>query len=141
MELSHDSTTSLQPRSQQDFHLLVATSSAQADSSKFGPILPIRRHRDLDYHFRAICRLYPWSMSACVKAVEPCCFRPLRGSWYLRKVGLRQRRYETSLVDISPKLNGDQRLMPFATLHSPYSPLHSSKISISHFTKRLRWAC
>lgn len=57
MELSHDPITSLQPRSQQDFHLLVAPSSAQADSGDFEPILPIRRHRDLDYHFCAICRL------------------------------------------------------------------------------------
>lgn len=103
MELSRDPTPSLQPGCQQDFHLFVVASSAQADSSKLETIFPIRRDRHSDHYFRAICRLLSWSMSACIKVVEPYCSRPLPEPSNLREVGLCEWRYVIYRIDMLTK--------------------------------------
>lgn len=94
MELSCDPTTGLQLGSQQDLHLFVATSSAQADPNKIQAAFPIRRHRHLDHHLCTICRLQPWSMPARIQAVESHCSRSLQGSSNLRQAWLCKRKYE-----------------------------------------------
>ena len=57
MELERNPTSRTQPSGEQDFHLRVPDSSAQADTSEIQPILPLRNHRDSDHHRRTLRRV------------------------------------------------------------------------------------